>query len=92
MRSLVRIQSPRLRISRWACVRLVLSVPLRRSILNAVLLKEILGDRRGHASYQGVVEQLRSFHRQAVPVELKMVDIEVLNRLGFTGGSGVPRL
>ena len=37
-------------------------------ILDAMLFEKIFGDRRRHASYQGIVEQLRSFHRKAVSV------------------------
>ena len=34
-------------------------------ILDAILFEKIFWDRRRHASYQGVVEQLRSLHRKA---------------------------
>lgn len=47
-------------------------------ILDTILYEEIIGDRRRQASYQGKVEQLRSFHRKAVSVTFEMINIQVL--------------
>jgi hypothetical protein len=52
-------------------------------ILDTILVEKIIGDRRRHASYQGIVEQLRSFHRKAVSVTFEMINIKVLREDQF---------
>jgi hypothetical protein len=51
--------------------------------LDTMKFQEIFRDRRGHASYQGVVEQLRSLHRKAVPIKFKVIDIKILRENQF---------
>ena len=52
-------------------------------ILDTILFEKIFGDRRRQTSYQGIVEQLRSFHRKAVSVTFEMINIKVLREDQF---------
>ena len=48
-----------------------------------MFFEEGFGNRRRHASYQGVIEKLRALHRKAVPVKFEMIDIEILRKDQF---------
>ena len=56
--------------------------------LDTMLFEKVFGDRHRQASYQGVIEQLRSFHRKAMTIKFEMINIEVLRENQFADEPG----
>ena len=80
---LVRDNTPEMGIDRFLAHRATLDLKANligdvALIFDTKLLEKIIRDRRRQTPYQGVVEQLRAFHRKAVSVKFEMINIEVL--------------